>query len=287
MAVTDRSSLLVDATALMRELGGSRPPVLLDCRFTLGDPSAGRAAWEQGHLPGALFLDLERDLSRTPGPADGRHPLPDPDALAERLGQLGISERTPVVVYDEGPGAIAARAWWVLRWLGHGQVRLLDGGLAEWVAQGGSLDRSVPATRSAHFRARPGSMPVVATADLLAMPDRWQLIDARAAPRFRGEVEPIDQVAGHVPGALNLPFSQNLTPEGRFRESSELAALYRDLAGPSGPGAVACMCGSGVTACHTLLALELAGFPGASLYAGSFSEWIRDSSRPVAQGGLP
>lgn len=278
------SGPLVDAAELARLLAGARPPVVIDCRFTLGAPGAGQEAYRAGHIPGARYADLERLLSGPVGPGTGRHPLPDPDRLAEGLGALGIGSDSDVVVYDEGPGAMAARLWWLLRWLGHARVRLLDGGLAAWLAQGGVLEQRAPVPVPASLRVAAGAMPVVTTEELVAAPGRYLLLDARAAGRFRGEVEPIDPVAGHVPGATNLPFSDNLGADGRFLPREVLAGRYRSLLGSRAPEEVACMCGSGITACHALLAMEHAGLKGARLYAGSWSEWIRSPQRPVARG---
>lgn len=278
------SSPLVDAGELARLLDSASPPVVVDCRYTLGSPEAGEQAYAAGHIPGARYADLERLLSGQAGPDTGRHPLPDPASLAMGLGELGIGDDSDVVVYDEGPGAMAARLWWLLRWLGHDRVRLLDGGLARWTAQGGALTQEVPAPASAGLTPAAGAMPVVTTPELAAQAGRYLLLDARAAARFRGEVEPIDPVAGHVPGAVNVPFSGNLAADGSFLPREELARRYRALLGSRQPGEVVCMCGSGVTACHTLLAMEQAGLGGARLYAGSWSEWIRSPDRPVARG---
>ena len=275
---------LIDAAGLARLLPGARAPVIMDCRYTLGAPEAGRQAYAAGHIPGARYADLERLLSSRPGPASGRHPLPDPARLATELGALGIGEDSDVVVYDEGPGAMAARLWWLLRWLGHARVRLLDGGLAAWRRRGGALEQGEPVPVPARLPASAGAMPVVTTDELVAGRGRYLVLDARAAARFRGEVEPIDPVAGHIPDAVNLPFSNNLRPDGSFLPREELAKRYRSVLGTRQPEEVVCMCGSGVTACHTLLAMEHAGLPGARLYAGSWSEWIRSPLRPVARG---
>lgn len=275
---------LIKAAELAGLMASEPPPVIIDCRYTLGTPDAGREAYLAGHIPGARYADLERVLSSPVGPDTGRHPLPDADRLAAALGDLGVGDDSDVIVYDEGPGAMAARLWWLLRWLGHAQVRLLDGGLAAWLAQEGLLEQEEPVPVPARLRSMPGAMPVVSTEDLVVGLTRYLLLDARAAARFRGEVEPIDAVAGHVPGAVNLPFSGNLGPDGRFLPREELAERYRSVLGARQPGEVVCMCGSGVTACHTLLAMEHAGLAGASLYAGSWSEWIRSPLRPVARG---
>lgn len=256
-----------------------------DCRFELSNPAAGFAAWQAGHIPGALHVDLEKDLSLPVTPETGRHPLPSPEAFAATLSRLGIGNATKVACYDGGQGAYAARLWWMLRWLGHDAVAVLDGGFAAWAAEGRPVS-TVPASRpSARFTARPRPGLVLDAAGVAAALARGEtLVDVRGAERFAGSVEPIDAVAGHVPGAKNLPFVENLGPDGHFRGPAELAALWRSRAGAEPGRAPVCMCGSGVTACQGLLALEAAGIAGGRLYAGSWSEWIRDPSRPIARG---
>lgn len=289
------SSPLVPVVRLAEDLGlspGTRPDprgvVVVDCRFNLMKPEAGRAAWLAGHIPGAFYADLDRDLAGPASPTTGRHPLPDPERLRALFGSFGIGPETPVVAYDEGPGAIAARLWWLLRWMGHPHVALLDGGLAAWQAAGLPLATDPPAAAPVRFTGQPGAMPSWETAPLaaaLASGDtRLRLLDARAPDRFAGTTEPIDPVAGHVPGAINAPFTGNLGSDGRFLPPRELAARFAALAAGRSPGDVVCMCGSGVTACHNVFALELAGLPGAALYPGSWSEWIRSPDRPVATG---
>ncbi len=255
-----------------------------DCRFELGKPDAGREAWIAGHIPGAVHVDLERDLSAPVTAATGRHPLPAPDAFAATLSRLGIGNETRVVCYDAGPGAYAARLWWMLRWVGHDAVAVLDGGFAAWVAEGRPVATSATPRAEARFLARPRPERVVDAAAVAGALRRGEtLVDVRGAERFAGKVEPLDAVAGHVPGAVNLPFLENLDAAGRFRAPGDLAALWHSRTG-AGPGrAPICMCGSGVTACQGLLALEAAGIPGGRLYAGSWSEWIRDPLRPVAR----
>jgi thiosulfate/3-mercaptopyruvate sulfurtransferase len=257
-----------------------------DCRFELSDPAAGRAAWQAGHIPGAVHVDLERELSAPVTATSGRHPLPSPDAFAASLSHLGVSGDTDVVCYDSGNGAFAARLWWMLRWLGHDAVAVLDGGYAAWVAEGRPVSREEPAPRApTRFVARPRPQMVVdAAAVASALAGGETLVDLRGAPRFAGTTEPIDAVAGHVPGALNLPFADNIGPDGRFHAPAELAALWRERTGSAPGRAPICMCGSGVTACQGLLALEAAGIGGGRLYAGSWSEWIRDPARGVARG---
>jgi thiosulfate/3-mercaptopyruvate sulfurtransferase len=258
--------------------------VVADCRFELGKPDAGREAWHAGHIPGAVHVDLERDLSAPVTAVSGRHPLPAPDAFAATLSRLGIGNDTRVVCYDAGPGAYAARLWWMLRWVGHDAVAVLDGGFATWVAEGRPTTTSPTQRAPARFLARPRPERVVDAAEVAGALRRGEtLVDVRGAERFAGKVEPLDAVAGHVPGAVNLPFLENLDAAGRFRAPEELAALWHERAGAGTGRAPICMCGSGVTACQGLLALEAAGIPGGRLYAGSWSEWIRDPLRPVAR----
>jgi thiosulfate/3-mercaptopyruvate sulfurtransferase len=282
------ASPLIDAPGLAARLGDP-DWVIVDCRFNLLDPQAGRAAYLRAHIPGARYADLDRDLAAPPGPADGRHPLPDRNELAARLGAWGIGDSTTVAAYDEGSGAIAARLWWLLHWLGHGASLVLDGGFAAWTAAGLPVESDVPEWRPARFTPRVGaSTGVVTSAELPELQRAGAiLVDARAAPRYRGEHEPIDPVAGHVPGALNRPFSANVTADGRFRPPAELERELETLLAGREPGQLVAMCGSGVTACHLLLALAVAGLPGAKLYAGSWSEWIRDPKRPLRTGPEP
>ncbi len=256
-----------------------------DCRFELGNPASGRAAWQAGHIPGAIHVDLERDLSLPVTPDSGRHPLPPADAFAATLSRLGVGNDTQVVCYDGGPGAWAARLWWMLRWLGHDAVAVLDGGFAAWCAEGRPVSDEATARAPARFLPRLRAGMVVDAAGVATALVRGEtLVDVRGAERFAGSAEPIDAVAGHVPGARNLPFLENLGANGRFRDPAELAALWRARAGSEAGRAPICMCGSGVTACQGLLALEAAGIPGGRLYAGSWSEWIRDPARPIARG---
>ena len=267
---------------------GDRSLRLVDARAVLADPAAGRAAYDASHLPGAVHADLDRDLSDHSVTGQGRHPLPDAAAFARRVGGWGIGPAHQVVVYDAGDGSMAAaRAWWLLKLLGHPRVAVLDGGLAAWRAAGlpetASIDALAglppyPAAGFDHSR-------IADAAQVLARLDEAQgwLLDARAGERFRGEVEPIDPVAGHVPGALSCPFTLNLR-DGRLRPADELRAGLEPLLHGCPPAATVLMCGSGVTACHLLLAMEHAGLQGAKVYAGSWSGWIDDPSRPVATG---
>lgn len=263
--------------------------VIVDCRFNLARPEAGEQAWRAGHIPGAWYAHLDRDLAGPVTPASGRHPLPAPAALTALFSRWGIGRDTLVVAYDDAGGAIAARLWWLLRWMGHRKAALLDGGLAAWLAKGLALSTAPPLAGHGSFAGAAGQMPTLEAAAVAAgLRDRsLALLDARAPSRYLGRDETLDPVAGHVPGALNTPFQDNLAADGRFRDP---AALRESLAGPvrSAP-AVAAMCGSGVTACHLIFALERAGLGTASLYPGSWSEWIQDPARPVsrtANGGL-
>jgi thiosulfate/3-mercaptopyruvate sulfurtransferase len=278
---------LIDVESLARH-NGRADWIVVDCRFTLTDPAAGRAAYERGHVLGARYADLDEDLARHPEATEGRHPLPDPARLAATLGGWGIAPGDTIVAYDEGSGAIAARLWWLLRWLGHSQCAVLDGGFAAWQKAGLPVEQGAPRWSPRHYEAGSPRDEVVATGELAARQAAGDLlVDARAAARYRGEQEPIDPVAGHVPGARNRPFSANVTPAGRFRPPGELREELVTLLAGRDPSRLIAMCGSGVTACHLLLALEVAGLPGGRLYAGSWSEWIRDPARPIHRGAEP
>jgi thiosulfate/3-mercaptopyruvate sulfurtransferase len=259
---------------------------IFDCRFELMNPAAGRAAYGAGHIPGAIYAHLDEDLSSPVGPTTGRHPLPDPHAFAERLGAWGVSNDSQVVAYDAANGAYAARLWWLLRWLGHHAVAVLDGGLAAWQRAGLPLDSRIPEPGRARFvpHVRDAAwLTSDAVAEALADGD-IALIDARAADRFAGRNETLDPIAGHVPGARNHPLATNLDADNRFLPAAELHRRWLETLGGAPSAQAVCMCGSGVTACHALLALEIAGLSGARLYSGSWSEWIRNPSRPVATG---
>ncbi len=262
--------------------------VVMDCRFSLADPDAGRRAYRDNHLPGARYAHLDEDLSDPITPTTGRHPLPDPERLAQKLGEWGIDHDTQVVAYDDMGGMLAAaRLWWLLLWLGHTACAVLDGGLPAWRRAGLPLTAEMPTARPVAFVSRPDDRLWMSTEQVLTLSATEVLLDARAAARYRGEMEPIDTVAGHIPGALNLPTDGNLTPEGHFLPVAALrerfaAALSDDRA----PATVIHACGSGVTACHNLLAMEAAGLSGSRLYAGSWSEWIRDPQRAVAVGAV-
>jgi len=257
---------------------------IVDVRFDLSDPSAGRRAYLGGHLPGAIYLHLDDDLSAQvrPDGVGGRHPLPDPDAFAARLGEAGIGDAHHVVAYDDAGGAIAARLWWLLRWIGRDRVQLLDGGVRAWTAAGGELASGQERYPPAISTARPDPAMVVDAAEVAARledPARL-LVDARAAERYRGEVEPLDRKAGHVPGALNLPYADNLA-DGRMRPADELRSRFAPLAEAE---EVVVYCGSGVTAAHDALAMEEAGLPLPRLYAGSWSDWSSRDDLPAATG---
>jgi thiosulfate/3-mercaptopyruvate sulfurtransferase len=280
------SSPLIPAEALRGLLAAGRAPVLLDCGFDLADTAAGERAHAAGHLPGAVYAHLDRDLSGRKTGSNGRHPLPERAALAAAAGRWGLAPGVPVVAYDAQGGPYAARAWWLLRWLGHAEVAVLDGGVAAWLAAGGSLSTELTApTALPPYPERP---PLVATIDSAALQPRLgqlRLLDARAPERFRGEVEPLDPVAGHIPGAANRFFKLNLQADGRFKPAAQLRAEFEAEVCPGGPAAsVVHHCGSGVTACHNLLAMAQAGLDGSVLYPGSWSEWCADPARPVARG---
>jgi thiosulfate/3-mercaptopyruvate sulfurtransferase len=283
---------LIDARALL-ELSAKpdRNLVLLDCRFDLAKPQAGHSAYLAGHIPGAHFADLNTALSAPVGPKTGRHPLPQPQTFAANMAAWGIEPGTQVVAYDELNGSFAARAWWLLRWIGHREVAVLDGGFGAWLAAGGAQSTREEGRAPHSLRAAP-SPPAVNAAAVLdadqvaaALRDgKRLLVDARAAERYAGSVEPIDAVAGHVPGAINQPFTGNLGSDGRFLPPEQLRQRWQAALAGRAPSDVVAMCGSGVTACHNLLSLEVSGLQGAKLYAGSWSEWIRDPSRPVTTG---
>lgn len=259
--------------------------LVADCRFELGKPDAGREAWLASHIPGSIHADLERDLSAPVTSATGRHPLPTVENLAATLSRFGIGVRTQVICYDSGSGAYAARLWWILRYLGHDAVAVLDGGFAAWVEEGRPVSTAAVARSPSRFVARPRPGMLVDAAGVAAALARGErLVDVRGAERFAGTVEPLDTVAGHVPGAVNLPYLSNLDARGRFLPPAALAERWRLATGGAAGSEAICMCGSGVTACQQLLALEATGITGARLYAGSWSEWLRDPARPVVRG---
>lgn len=260
--------------------------LIVDCRFDLAQPDAGEIAYQAGHIPNAIYAHLDRDLAAPITPATGRHPLPTPQQFAATLSAWGVNNDTQVIACDADSGMYAARLWWMLRWVGHRKAAVLEGGLKAWLAAGLPLTQEIPRRTPTHFEARADRNAWLDAAEVAERVQRndWRLLDARAPERFAGEVEPIDAVAGHVPGAGNHPFALNLAPDGRFLSAPELQARFAESQAGVADDHTIAMCGSGVTACHLLLALEIAGKPGAKLYAGSWSEWIRDASRPIAKG---
>jgi thiosulfate/3-mercaptopyruvate sulfurtransferase len=280
---------LVDVESLASELAGGTPPVLLDVRWRLGGPP-GIDSYRAGHLPGAAFVNLDTDLAGSPG-SGGRHPLPTAADFEAAMRRLGVRSGYPVVVYDDGDSTIAARAWWTLRYFGHDQVRVLDGGFRAWADAGQPVSVDEPETAAGDFTATAGQLPLLDAAGAAALARSGVLLDARAGERYRGEVEPVDPAAGHIPGAVSAPTAANVGPDGRFLPPGELRRRFESLgvtAGQSGvlDLGVGAYCGSGVTAAHEVLALELAGVP-ASLYVGSWSAWTADPSRPIATGPDP
>ncbi|MFG3318609.1 sulfurtransferase [Streptomyces sp. NPDC048171] len=279
---------IISASELMQELAGANPPVLLDVRWQLSTagaagapPFEGRAEYAAGHLPGAVYVDLDRELASAPG-GRGRHPLPDVAGFGAAMRRAGVSSDRPVVAYDGGQGWAAARAWWLLRWTGHLNVRVLDGGLPAWEAP---LSTDVPAPEEGDFAPSPGASGLLDADSAAALARSGVLFDARAGERYRGEVEPIDPVGGHIPGAVSAPTTDNVTADGRFLPVGELRARFKTLGATEGDD-VGVYCGSGVSGAHEVLALAVAGIP-AALYVGSWSEWSSDPSRPVAVGPDP
>jgi thiosulfate/3-mercaptopyruvate sulfurtransferase len=292
--VTDAGPL-TDVTTLASALASADPPTVLDVRWRLAGPRgpaqpepgfggggpSGREEYLAGHIPGAAFVDLDLDLCGEPGPG-GRHPLPEPAVLQGVLRAAGVRAGHPVVAYDGGDGQAAARLWWTLRWAGHAAVQVLDGGYAAWIAAGKPVEPGEVRPARGDVTVVPGGLPVLDAAGAAAVASEGVLLDARIGPRYRGETEPIDPVAGHIPGAVNLPAAELTRPDGRLRPPQELRARFA-AAGVGAGTAVAAYCGSGVTAAHTVLALTVAGVPDPALYVGSWSHWITDPSRPVAR----
>ncbi|MEW2131682.1 sulfurtransferase [Streptomyces sp. NPDC005435] len=281
-------TVIISPSELAQELSGQAPPVLLDVRWQLSAAKAagapafdGRAAYTAGHIPGAVYVDLDRELASTPG-EKGRHPLPDLEVFGAAMRRAGVSAGRPVVVYDGGQGWAAARAWWLLRWTGHPDVKVLDGGLTAW---DGPLSTDHPAPAEGDFEPSPAAAGVLDADAAAELAGVGVLLDARAGERYRGEVEPIDRVGGHIPGALSAPTTENVGPDGRFLPAADLRDRFKAL-GVSGEAPVGVYCGSGVSGAHEVLALAVAGIP-AALYVGSWSEWSADPSRPVATGPDP
>ncbi len=257
--------------------------VVVDCRFKLDDVAWGEREWKAAHIPGAAYAHLDRDLSGPKTGTNGRHPLPDTAVLARTFGRLGITGGKQVVAYDSDSGVFASRLWWLLRWLGHDGVAVLDGGYAKWVAEGRPVSVEAAPLDPAEFHASPRQDMAIGIEDVSAhaRDANWRLLDARAPERYRGEVEPMDPVAGHIPGAASYFFQRNIDERGRLRTPEDLRARFGPYIKGIAPERIVCYCGSGVQACHNLLALEHAGVSGARLYPGSWSQWVSDRSRPV------
>jgi thiosulfate/3-mercaptopyruvate sulfurtransferase len=260
--------------------------LFVDCRFDLANPAAGELAWRAGRIPGAVYAHLDRDLSSPVTPTSGRHPLPRPEVFAETLSRWGVTPATQVVAYDADTGTYAARLWWLMRWVGHRAVAVLDGGYRAWVGAGLRSSTAERPRAPSHFIARPDRSMWVDSHEVQERIGRsnWRVLDARAPERFAGEVEPLDAKAGHIPGAVNHPYTLDLGPNCRFLGGDQLATRFDASQRGVNNDHTICMCGSGVTACHLLLAMEIADKHGAKLYAGSWSEWIRDPSRRIATG---
>ncbi|MEO7009155.1 MAG: sulfurtransferase [Caldimonas sp.] len=276
---------LVSAEELLALQAAGGAPRLVDASFDLADVEAGRRAWRAGHVPGSVYLHLDEDLSGAKTGRNGRHPLPERRVFAAVLGRIGIGPETAVVALDRHGGVYAARLWWMLRWMGHATVAVLDGGVDAWQRAGGALvaDTVVPTALAPYPERAPLTTQIDADT-LAAQLGRTRVIDARAPERFRGEIEPLDAVGGHIAGALNRFHRNNLDAQGRFKPAPQLRAEFDALLGGQGAAAVTHQCGSGVTACHNLLAMEHAGLTGSALYPGSWSEWSADPARPVARG---
>jgi len=273
---------LVDATTLAAHLDDP-DWVIVDVRHQLADTAYGTRVYAESHIPGAVFLHCDRDLSGPTTGTNGRHPLPDPEKLAKRLGEIGIGAQTQVVVYDDARGMIAGRLWWLLRWLGHDQVAVLDGGLQAWQAANGVLTAEVRLPQPSNFVAKICDRCVDADyVQAFLATSRLHLVDARSPDRYRGENETIDPVAGHIPGAVNRFFNDNLQADGRFKPAAQLRAEWLAVLGGALPEQVIHQCGSGISACHNMLAMEIAGLSGSRLYAGSWSEWCANRERSVA-----
>ena len=262
--------------------------VICDCRHDLADTTTGRRAYAESHIPGARFLHLDEDLSAPLTGRNGRHPLPDPEKFGRRLGELGISNTSQVVAYDASGGFYAARLWWMLRWAGHEAAAVLDGGWQAWIKAGHPVTAQLPSIKAAGFTPRCRTDLARDAGSIVANLGKPGplLLDARSPDRFRGENETLDPVGGHIPGAANRFFKLNLETDGRFKSATILRREFNELLGNNAPGDVAHYCGSGVTACHNLLAMEIAGLSGSRLYPGSWSEWVADPSRPIAVGSV-
>jgi len=282
----NRQTLLIGVDELASRLTDDKLRII-DCRFDLMNPDACRESYLGGHIPGAVYADLNTDLASPLDATTGRHPLPETATVGATFRRLGVNRDTDVVVYDTAGGAMAARAWWLLRWLGHDEVRILDGGLPYWQAANCALEVGEVDVETGDFIPTPRDGYVLTTNEVVAGLEtggEMFLVDARDRARFRGEVEPIDSVAGHIPGTLNLPFTEALNEDGTFKPEEDLEALWREILGDAKDVAWSAMCGSGVTACHLAISALLAGYRAPDVYVGSWSEWIRDPARPVATG---
>jgi thiosulfate/3-mercaptopyruvate sulfurtransferase len=278
---------LISSATLSMHLGDASW-IVTDCRFKLDDVAWGEREYTASHIPGAVYVDLDRDLSAAKTGTNGRHPLPDAATLSSTFARLGITAGVQVVAYDQDTGMYASRLWWMLRYLGHDAVAVLDGGFAKWIVEGRDTRSGVESHSAAVFSGAPRRDMIVDATTVATLigsgSASTRLLDARAPQRFRGENEPLDKVAGHIPGASNYFFQQNLDADGTFRTPEQLRAQIGGVLGGTAPPDVVCYCGSGVTACHNLLAMEHAGLKGAKLYAGSWSEWCSDDQRPVERG---
>jgi thiosulfate/3-mercaptopyruvate sulfurtransferase len=276
---------LISVAELATALDGPNPPVVLDVRWSLGGPP-GLPEYESGHVPGAVYVDLEAVFSgpHGVGGAGGRHPMPSAEQVESATRAAGVSDASRVVVYGPADGFAAARAWWCLRYFGKADVSVLDGGYPAWVAAGRPVETAAPAVSPGSFTARPGSMPLLSASEAAELARTGTLADARAGERYRGEVEPIDPVGGHIPGAVSVPTKDNLDADGRFLPAEQLRARFEALG--LAKGQLGVYCGSGISAAQEVLALEVAGLP-AALYVGSWSDWVTDPTRPVATGPDP
>jgi thiosulfate/3-mercaptopyruvate sulfurtransferase len=276
---------LIDSETLAGQLQ-DEDWVIFDCRFDLQKPDKGYQDYLAGHIPGARYAHLNNDLAATPGQGHGRHPLPDKHRFIDRLGEWGVNNHSQVVIYDDAGGALASRLWWLLRWVGHEAVTVLNGGLHKWQQENRPVTTDIPSIQAVDYAPKGTGAPFVTVETVMDNLERhdYLLLDARDEERFRGDKEPLDPVAGHIPGAVNAPFTQNLDANGCFKDTDALAQHFRALIGSMPPASIVHSCGSGVTACHNLLAMEHAGLKGSLLYPGSWSEWVADTSRPVATG---
>lgn len=278
---------LISLDQLIAERQRSAPLLILDCSFDLSDPAAGRRAYEAGHIPGALFVDLESTLSGPKTGKNGRHPLPTKEAFVQAMAALGLNDETQVVAYDNAGSMYASRLWWMLRWVGHSAAAVLDGGIDAWKRSGQALSADVPAVAiQGRFSLRPALVSTVDYEGVKANLETRQklVVDARAPDRFRGENETLDPIGGHIPGARNRLFRENLSPDGRFKSAAQLRQEFETFFDGRPADQVISQCGSGVTACHNLLAMGVAGLKGATLYPGSWSEWCAQPDAPIAKG---